>query len=138
MKFNRTKNKPMSIVLTLIITAIAISSCNLLPAECSSDLAFSASNMSKIKRYKGCEATVSGLVYTTYMPESKKVFFINLGNPDYQKAFTGVIFQSDFDNFNQSLDNYEGKKISIYGTIETYEDRPQIIIKYPEQIEIIE
>lgn len=138
MKLNRRKNKPIFIMLTVMITAIAIGSCNLLPAECSSDLAFSASNMSKIKRYKGCEATVSGLVYTTYMPESKKVFFINLGNPDYKKAFTGVIFESSFDNFNQPLDRYEGNKISIYGTIETYENRPQIIVKYPEQIEIIE
>lgn len=125
-------------LLIILISAFTLSSCNFFPAECKPDLSLKASNANKIKRYKGCEATVSGYVYSTYKPKSGKVFFLNLGNSNYKKAFTGVIFKNNFKEFDKPLSSYEGKEISIYGTIDTYENRPQIIINQPEQINNLE
>ena len=107
-------------------------------SNCPSELSLIASNVSQISEYEGCQAKVTGLVYNTFQPESGNLFLLNVGNDDYTKAFKVVIFQSNFDNFNQPLDSYEDKKILVSGEIDSYEDNPQIVIDSPQDIQIIE
>ena len=107
-------------------------------SDCPSDLSLIASNVSKISEYEGCQAKVTGLVYSTFQPASGNLFILNVGNDDYTKAFKVVIFQSNFDNFNQPLDSYKNKKILVSGEIDSYEDNPQIVIDSPQDIQIME
>lgn len=113
-----------------------ISSCELISPDCPSNLTLKAENIEKIKRYDDCEATISGIISSTYIDPDGKVVFINVGNIDYKKAFNVVIFSSDFPKFNslENIKEYEGNFIQVYGTISTYRNRPQIIVNDPEQI----
>lgn len=107
-------------------------------SDCPSELSLIASNLSKISEYEGCKAKVTGLVYSTFQPASGNLFLLNLGSDDYTKAFQVVIFEDKFDNFNEPLDFYKEKKISVSGKIDSYEGTPQIVIESPQDIEIIE
>ncbi len=123
-------------ILAIVMMMTILSSCDSIFTHCSANLSLEATNINKIKEYEGCEATVSGVITSTHIPADGKVAFINVGNSDYRKAFTIVIFRADFPKFN-SLDNleeYEGDFIQVHGTISVYRNRPQIIVNEPEQI----
>ncbi len=107
-------------------------------SDCPSELSLIASKLSKISKYEGCEAKVNGLVHSTFEPASGNLLLFNVGNDDYTKAFKVVIFQSNFDNFNQPFDFYEDKKIAVSGEIDSYQGNPQIVIDSPQDIQIME
>ena len=107
-------------------------------SDCPSDLSLIASNLSKISEYEGCQATVTGLVYSTFQPASGNLFVFNLGSDDYTKAFQVVVFKDNFDKFTQSLDSYKEKKILVSGQIDSYEGTPQIVIESPQDIKIMQ
>jgi serine/threonine-protein kinase len=62
-------------------------------SDCPSELSLIASNVSKISEYEGCQAKVTGLVYSTFQPASGNLILLNLGNEDYTKAFQVVVFK---------------------------------------------
>ena|SRR5690606_22035129 len=68
-------------------------------------------------------ACVEGLVTDTY--DSGRAFFINFDST--RQSFYGVAFDYTFPEV-------EGTCVRISGTIETYNGRPQIIIRNPDQI----
>lgn len=107
-------------------------------SDCPSELSLIASNLSEISKYEGCEAKVNGLVHSTFEPASGNLLLFNVGNEDYTKAFKVVVFQSNFDNFNQPFDFYEDKKIAVSGEIDSYQGNPQIVIDSPQDIQIME
>ncbi|MBI4179078.1 serine/threonine protein kinase, partial [bacterium] len=53
--------------------------------------------------------------------------------------FRVAIFASAYGNFPEGFEQlYQGKKIWVAGTIETYQGRPQMVVQNPSQIKIIE
>lgn len=64
--------------------------------------------------------------------------FLNLnGTFPYQKL-TIVIWREDLHSFRQGVEHLLHKRIKILGEIKKYKNNPQIIIKRPSEITIIE
>lgn len=87
-------------------------------------------------KYYGEYVTVEGTIVDIY--NSGKACFLNF-HPDYKKYFTVVIFRSDFYKFPDSPEDYYlNKKVRVTGLIRKYRGKPEIILKNPENIKIIE
>jgi micrococcal nuclease len=79
---------------------------------------------------------VKGTIINTY--NSGDVCFLHF-HSEWQTHFSVVIFACDFLNFPESPDTYyHGKTVSIIGIIQEYKGTPEIIVKTPEQIRILE
>jgi micrococcal nuclease len=77
---------------------------------------------------------VEGTIVDTY--NSGILCFLNF-HPDYQYC-TAVIFACDFSGFPGPPDTYYlGKKVQIIGIIKEYNGSPEIIVKTPDQIRIL-
>lgn len=86
-------------------------------------------------KHYGEYATVAGTVVGTH--NSGKACFLNF-HSDYHKYFSAVIFASDYDKFPANPEKaYANKKVKITGKIEKYDGKPEIIVKSPEQVEIV-
>jgi DNA/RNA endonuclease YhcR with UshA esterase domain len=90
------------------------------------------------KEHIGETATVCGVVASaTYADRTKgSPTFINLDQPYPQHVFTAVIWWSDRSKFSQTEITYKSKRVCVTGTIKSYRDRPEIIVKEPSQITI--
>lgn len=86
--------------------------------------------------YYGKYKTVEGRIVDTH--NSGKACFLNF-HPNWKIYFTAVIFRSDFHKFPDKPEEYYfGKKVRVSGYIKKYQGKPEIILKYPSQIEILE
>lgn len=65
------------------------------------------------------------------------VTYLNIGAKFPDNVFTGVIFKKDAPAF-ENLKELEGKKVELIGMIEEYKGKPQIILKKPDQIKVVE
>ena len=84
--------------------------------------------------YSNQYVIVEGTIVDTY--NSGKVCFLNF-HPDYQ-YFTAVIFACDLSGFPYPPDTYYlGKNVYIIGIIKQYKGSPEIIVKTPGQIRIL-
>lgn len=87
-------------------------------------------------KYIGKTCEVEGRIVATY--NAGKVCFLNFDR-DYKKNFTVVIFQSAFNNFPSPPETlYKNKLIKVKGYIKEYKGKPEIIVNYPSEIEILE
>ena len=87
-------------------------------------------------RYYGKIKTVEGKIVDTH--NSGKACFLNF-HSNWKVDFTAVIFSSDFYKFpSNPEDYYYGKKVRVKGLIKEYQGKPEIILKSPSQIEVIE
>jgi micrococcal nuclease len=85
--------------------------------------------------YYGQTMTVEGKIVVTN--NTGKVCFLNF-HEDWRRCFTAVIFASDFDKFPaHPEDHYLNRFVRVRGLIKEYRDKPEIILKSPVQIEII-
>ena len=62
----------------------------------------------------------------------------NMGGKYPKQKLTLLLWDSDEHKFIKGTQFYEGKTIKVLGTIQTYRDKPQIVIREPEQIEVLE
>lgn len=87
-------------------------------------------------QYYGQTKTVEGKIVVSN--NTGKVCFLNF-HKNWRKYFTAVIFSSDFDKFPpHPEDHYLNRRVRVTGLIKEYKDKPEIIVKSPSQIEIIE
>jgi micrococcal nuclease len=87
-------------------------------------------------QYYGQTKTVEGKIVVTN--NTGKVCFLNF-HKDWRRYFTAVIFASDFDKFPEHPeDHYLNRTVRVNGLIKEYRGKPEIILKSPSQIEIIE
>lgn len=87
-------------------------------------------------QYYGQTKTVEGKIVVSN--NTGKVCFLNF-HTNWQKYFTAVIFSSDFAKFPpHPEDYYLNRKVRVTGLIKEYKGKPEIIVKSPSQIEIIE
>ena len=85
-------------------------------------------------KYYNQYVIVEGTIVNTY--NSGVVCFLNFHkNYDY---FTAVIFASDFPEFTMPPEfYYRGKTVHIIGIIKEYNGSPEIIVKTPDQIRVL-
>ncbi|MBP2030637.1 micrococcal nuclease [Methanohalophilus levihalophilus] len=89
-------------------------------------------------RYIGEVKTVEGIVVTTSKREDKGIIFLNFHDP-YEGYLSVLIWSDDWDNFEESPEvYYEGRKVRVSGLIQEYSGNPEIIVRDPSQIEIVD
>jgi micrococcal nuclease len=87
-------------------------------------------------KYYGHTRTVEGKIVASN--NTGKVCFLNF-HTNWRKYFTAVIFSSDFEKFPpHPEDYYLQRTVRVTGLIKEYNGKPEIIVKSPSQIEIIE
>lgn len=87
-------------------------------------------------KYYGQTKTVEGKIVTSN--NTGKVCFLNF-HKDWRRHFTAVIFASDFKKFPaHPEDYYHNRVVRVKGLIKEYRGKPEIILKSPSQIDIIE
>ena len=87
-------------------------------------------------KYYGQTKIVEGKIVVSN--NTGKVCFLNF-HKNWRKYFTAVIFASDFNRFpSNPEDYYLNRKVRVKGLIKEYKGKPEIILKSPSQIEIIE
>jgi DNA/RNA endonuclease YhcR with UshA esterase domain len=86
-------------------------------------------------KYTGRYVETEGEIISSY--NNGKICFLNF-HKDYKKYLTLVIFASDFKKFPDKPEKYYlGKKIKVEGRVKEYQGRPEIILKTPDQIKIL-
>lgn len=87
-------------------------------------------------KYYGQTVTVTGKVVATH--NSGKACFLNF-HQNWKKYFTAVIFASDFSKFPPDPENYYlNKEVKIAGLVKEYQGKPEIILKDPGQIVVVD
>jgi micrococcal nuclease len=87
------------------------------------------------EQYYGQTRTVEGKIVASN--NTGKVCFLNF-HKDWRRYFTAVIFASDFDVFPaHPEDHYLNRVVRVKGLIKEYRGKPEIILKSPSQIEIV-
>ena len=87
-------------------------------------------------KYYGQVRTVEGKIVVSN--NTGKVCFLNFDR-DWKEHFTAVIFSGDYDKFPPNPeDHYLNRTVRVTGLIKEYKGKPEIVVKSPEQIEIIE
>ncbi|MGD9379061.1 MAG: thermonuclease family protein [candidate division WOR-3 bacterium] len=85
--------------------------------------------------YYGQTKTVEGKIVASN--NTGKVCFLNF-HKDWRRYFTAVIFASDFKKFPaHPEDYYLNRVVHVRGLIKEYRGKPEIILKSPSQINII-
>jgi micrococcal nuclease len=87
-------------------------------------------------KHYGEYVTIEGTIVATH--NSGKACFLNF-HPDYRRHLTAVIFASDFSRFPSKPENfYRSKKVRVSGYVKKYKGKPEIILKDPEKIEVVQ
>lgn len=84
----------------------------------------------------GALTTVQGVVSQVSTTNSGTTF-INFGGQYPNHVFYGIIFRNDADQF-AGAHRLEGRTVLIHGTIDLYKGKPQIILRDPDQIRVME
>ncbi len=86
--------------------------------------------------YYGKEIIIEGNITNAYRSKTNTVF-LNFEKPYPEQCFTAVIFSSDQYKFFEAPEKYyENKIVRIKGVLKEYQDKPEIILKDPSQIEV--
>lgn len=88
-------------------------------------------------KYIGQQKTVCGMVASAHFAAKTKgqPTSINLDKPYPNQIFTVLIWGSDRGKFEKSPEAlYSGKEICVTGMIQSYQGRPETIVKDPAQI----
>jgi hypothetical protein len=93
---------------------------------------------SEAAQHAGEEATVTGKV-SAVSKSAKGTIYLNFGERFPKHVFSGVVFAGDAEKVGD-VKLYEGKVVAITGRIELApsDQKPQIVIKKPEQIKLAE
>jgi DNA/RNA endonuclease YhcR with UshA esterase domain len=119
---------------TLILTLSALFLC--LSVIAVSQTKIPKYSTKEAKDHKGQYATVKGTVYDVNVSETGTVSFIMDGN--YPKhLFAAVIFKKDVPKFPE-VNEYTGLTLEVTGVIKISEGKPEIILKSPKQIRIVQ
>lgn len=116
--------------LALLVVSIA-----LLGASASASNTLTAD---EAKNHIGETATVCGGVAGTHYAASSRgnPTFVNVGAPYPRQPFTILIWGEDLPKFNPKPATWDGKRVCATGQITSYQGRPEIVAKAPEQISV--
>jgi len=106
-------------------------------AFCEEPKVIEATELDQLKEHAGQDVVVEGLVTDIGTTQTKSITFINLGLPRKQ-GFVAVIFKKNMGAFPEGFDAFKNQKLRISGKLTLYQnDKPQIEVSSPEQIEIV-
>jgi len=88
----------------------------------------------------GEEATVCGVVTQVNAPRNIRgnPVYMNMGDKFPNHAFTVVIWGSDVEKFDYDLKDLTNKRIAVTGVVTEFRGKPQIVVKGPWQIVVVE
>jgi micrococcal nuclease len=90
------------------------------------------------ERHVGETVTVEGFVVSASKVEDQGIIFLNFHDP-YDGYFSVVIWEDDWDKFPESPESYyANRQVRVSGLIQEYSGSPEIIVRDPAQIEIVE
>jgi endonuclease YncB( thermonuclease family) len=86
-------------------------------------------------RHQGEEIVVEGTIVRTHRAE--KVIYFNF-HPNWKRYLTLVIRVKDLPLFPGNPETaYKGKKVRVRGEVKLYKDRPEMVVRDPENIKIV-
>ena len=91
-------------------------------------------------RYEGKTITIYGDVYSTYYAKNSngRPTFINFTQPYTPGKIYVVIFEQNRGKFSSAPERmFANRKIKVTGKVKRYQDRYEIIVTKPSQIEIM-
>jgi DNA/RNA endonuclease YhcR with UshA esterase domain len=92
---------------------------------------------SEAKNHIGERATVCGVVESArYSTSGRQPTSLNLDKPYLNQLFTVLIWGANRAKFGKPEETYKGKRICVTGTIETYQNVPEIILDDPSQLAV--
>lgn len=79
-------------------------------------------------------------VYSTYVSSgSKKLILLNLGEKYPHQKITVAIFEENWKKFAYKPEDYlQDKSICVTGKLIEYNNKPELVVSHPKQIEIID
>ena len=118
------KNKLTKLSLLLVIAAF-----------CAIAYAATEVRWDEADKYYGQTVTVTGKIVGSH--NSGKACFLNF-HQNYKLYFTAVIFAADFGKFPSNPESYYlYKDVKVSGLVREYQGKPEIILKSPDQIQIV-
>lgn len=120
------------------IVLVVLCLCSALP--CGHARAWSTLSAAQAGDHVGEQARVCGITVSTRYAESSNgsPTFLNLDRPYPDQIFTALVWGEDRDKFRTPPETLEGRKICVDGVISTHKGRPQIIVREPGQIKVIQ
>jgi DNA/RNA endonuclease YhcR with UshA esterase domain len=89
-------------------------------------------------KHIGEEGIVVGKVVGAYRSKQNNIF-LNFENTYPNHCFTAVILSKSLQNFNSFNEkSLLEKNVSVSGFIKNYNGKPEIIVKYSDQIKVVE
>lgn len=88
----------------------------------------------------GRDARVCGrVVEATYVPDTRgRPTFLNFGRPYPDPVFTALIWGDDRQRFSSPPERaFRNRRICVRGRIQRHEGRPEIVVRRPDQIELM-
>jgi hypothetical protein len=89
----------------------------------------------KAKDHVGATTTVVGRIAEVNV--SERLVRLNFDRAYPNQTFTVVIFSADTNRFPK-VTELKGKTISVTGKITTYRERPEIVLKTPNQLSVVD
>lgn len=97
-----------------------------------------ATELDTLRGRAGLDTAVVGEVLVVGTTKDGGITFLNVGAGKKQ-GFVAVIFRAAYDHFPDGFEKYKNRKVIVTGPIELYRgDQPQIVIRAPEQLAIVE
>ncbi len=89
------------------------------------------------KNHIGERATVCGVVESGhYSTSGRQPTFLNLDKAYPNQPFTVLIWGATREKFGKPEETYKGKRICVTGTIERYQNAPEMILDDPHQLTV--
>lgn len=85
-------------------------------------------------KHVGEDATVTGMVVAVGKSKQGSVY-LNMGQKFPKQTFSGVVHAPEADKVGD-MSKFDHQRVTITGKIELYNDKPQIVITAPEQIQL--
>ena len=87
-------------------------------------------------RHRGEEIVVEGTIVRTHRAE--KVIYLNF-HPNWKRYLTVVIHLKDLPLFPADPEKtYKGKKVRVRGEVTIYKDRPEMVVRSPGDIKVVQ
>lgn len=86
--------------------------------------------------------TITGTVCSSEVTDRNKIIFLNFGK-NFNTSLSAIIYDYDLHSFidagiNSPESYFKNKKVKIDGIVRIIDGKPEIIVKSPKQIKIIE
>lgn len=101
-----------------------------------------AENFIQLANYTSKRVTISGTICSSEVTDRSKVIFLNFGK-NFNTSLSAIIYDYDMNSFidagiNRPESYFKNKKVELDGIIRINNGKPEIIVKSPKQIKIID